>query len=212
MKPQVKSVMKKKQRFSIILLISVLVSGCLHPDITRDTKVLADDSDKQERSASTKPAYPPPAKPKKPPRKKKTVPVYPEPVKEETPPARKTPVAPPPKEPPPRKPPKAKPDKVLEVQYGKASYYGDKFHGKPTASGELYDRNKLTAAHRTLPFGTICRVTNIETGRAVRVRVNDRGPFVKGRIIDVSYKAAKRLDIIKSGVIDVKVEVLKYGK
>jgi len=96
-----------------------------------------------------------------------------------------------------------------ETQTGKASYYGDKFQGRKTASGELYDREKMTAAHRTLPFGTMCRVTNILNGKSVEVRVNDRGPFSKNRIIDISYRAMSELDGIHAGLIDVNVEVIK---
>ncbi len=100
------------------------------------------------------------------------------------------------------------------VQYGKASHYGmgDGFHGRKTASGEIFDRNKLTAAHRTLPFGTLCRVTNRSNGRQAVVRINDRGPFVEGRIIDLSWAAAKRIGADRAGVVNVKVEVLKRGK
>lgn len=96
-----------------------------------------------------------------------------------------------------------------DAQYGKASYYADKFQGRRTASGELYNRDKMTAAHRTLPFGTICRVTNVKTGKSVEVRVNDRGPFSKNRVIDISYKAMSSLGGIHAGLIDVKVEVVK---
>lgn len=97
------------------------------------------------------------------------------------------------------------------VQYGQASHYGygDGLHGRKTASGETFDRNKLTAAHRTLPFGTRCRVTNRSNGRSVVVRINDRGPFVKGRIIDLSWAAAKRIGSDRAGVVNVKVEVLE---
>jgi rare lipoprotein A len=98
---------------------------------------------------------------------------------------------------------------VVKAEYGKASYYADKFQGKPTASGELYDRNKLTAAHRTLPFGTVCRVTNTANKKSVTVRINDRGPFTSGRIIDLSYQAMRLLDGLRTGEIDVMVEVLK---
>jgi rare lipoprotein A len=99
------------------------------------------------------------------------------------------------------------------VQYGKASYYGygDEFHGRKTASGEIFDRNALTAAHPSLPFGTVCRVTNRENGQSVVVRINDRGPFKGGRIIDLSYAAAKRIGAVRAGIVDVKVEVLKLG-
>lgn len=98
---------------------------------------------------------------------------------------------------------------VVKVEYGKASYYADKFQGRATASGELYDRDKLTAAHRTLPFGTLCRVTNTTNKKIVTVRINDRGPHVSGRIIDLSYQAMRLLDGIRAGEIDVMVEVLK---
>lgn len=98
---------------------------------------------------------------------------------------------------------------VVKVEYGKASYYADKFQGKPTASGEMYDRDKLTAAHKTLPFGTFCRVTNTANKKTVTVRINDRGPHVSGRIIDLSYQAMRLLDGISAGEIEVMVEVLK---
>ena len=85
-------------------------------------------------------------------------------------------------------------------QVGAASWYGEQYHGKITASGEPFDMYDLTAAHATLPLGTFVRVTNLNNGRTVIVRVNDRGPFVKGRIIDVSYNAARILDFLKDGV------------
>ncbi len=96
-----------------------------------------------------------------------------------------------------------------KIEYGKASYYADKFQGKPTASGEPYDRAKLTAAHRTLPFGTRCRVTNTQSKKSVTVRINDRGPHVKRRIIDLSYEAMRLLDGVAAGEIDVMIKVLK---
>jgi rare lipoprotein A len=95
------------------------------------------------------------------------------------------------------------------VQEGEASYYAHKYHGRTTANGETYDENKMTAAHKTLPFGTTVRVTNLANGKKVVVRINDRGPFIKGRIIDLSYKAAGELDYISRGVVKVRVEVLK---
>jgi rare lipoprotein A len=95
------------------------------------------------------------------------------------------------------------------IQEGEASYYAHKFHGRTTANGEIYDENEMTAAHKTLPFGTTVRVTNLANGKKVVVRVNDRGPFVKGRIIDLSFKAAGKLDYISRGVVKVRVEVLK---
>jgi len=95
------------------------------------------------------------------------------------------------------------------VQEGKASYYAHKFHGRTTASGEIYDENKMTAAHKTLPFGTMVRVTNLGNGKMVAVKINDRGPFVEGRIIDLSFRAAGDLDMIAAGVVKVHVEVLR---
>jgi len=90
-------------------------------------------------------------------------------------------------------------------EVGVASYYADRFHGRQTASGERYDRNAYTAAHRRLPFGTHVRVINLKSGHSVDVRINDRGPFVKGRVIDVSYVAAKKLGMLRKGVIKVRV-------
>ncbi|HTH16016.1 MAG TPA: septal ring lytic transglycosylase RlpA family protein [Magnetospirillum sp.] len=92
---------------------------------------------------------------------------------------------------------------------GRASWYGHPFHGRQTANGERYDQNELTAAHQTLPLPSIVRVTNLENGRSVILRVNDRGPFVKGRIIDVSRKAAKILKFHGQGTTQVRVEVLE---
>jgi rare lipoprotein A len=95
------------------------------------------------------------------------------------------------------------------VQRGLATFYGAEQQGGPTASGERFDRNKLTAAHRTLPLGTRVRVTNTRNGRSVEVRINDRGPYGgHGRIIDLSEAAARRLDMIGAGVVPVIVEVL----
>ena len=85
-------------------------------------------------------------------------------------------------------------------QVGAASWYGEQYHGKITASGEPFDMYDFTAAHATLPLGTFVRVTNLNNGRTVTVRVNDRGPFVRGRIIDVSYNTARTLDFLKDGV------------
>lgn len=92
-------------------------------------------------------------------------------------------------------------------QEGYASYYGGKFHGRKTASGERFDKNALTAAHRSLTFGTWVQVRNLVNGRSVRVRINDRGPFVRGRIIDVSYAAAKKLGMLRDGIVRVRVRV-----
>ena len=98
-------------------------------------------------------------------------------------------------------------------QSGIASWYGEKFHGRRTANGEIYDMNKLTAAHRSLPFNTIVEVENTGNNKKVIVRINDRGPFVKNRIVDLSYKAAKRIDIDETGTAHVSLKILKfYGK
>ncbi len=94
------------------------------------------------------------------------------------------------------------------IQTGKASFYADKFEGKPTASGEKYKASKLTAAHRSLPFGTKVKVTNIANGESVVVTINDRGPFVEGRIIDVSKAAAEKLSFFNQGTADVKLEII----
>ena len=91
---------------------------------------------------------------------------------------------------------------------GSASYYAAKFHGRRTASGERFDNDAMTAAHRTLPFGSRVRVTNVSTGRSVVVRINDRGPFTRGRMIDVSRAAAKDLGLIASGHGTVELALL----
>jgi rare lipoprotein A len=98
------------------------------------------------------------------------------------------------------------------VEIGVASWYGEEFHGRPTSSREVYDMNDLTAAHRTLPFGTYVMVTNLENDRSVVVRVNDRGPFVKGRIIDLSFAAARVLGLVGPGTARVRLEVLRGFK
>ncbi|HEX7840722.1 MAG TPA: septal ring lytic transglycosylase RlpA family protein, partial [Kofleriaceae bacterium] len=95
------------------------------------------------------------------------------------------------------------------VEHGLATFYGLEQRGGPTASGERFDPHQLTAAHRTLPFGTWVRVTNTKNGRSVNVRINDRGPYGKGRIIDVSEEAARRLGMLDAGVVPVTVEVLR---
>lgn len=91
---------------------------------------------------------------------------------------------------------------------GQASYYHDKLEGRPTASGEPYRKEELTAAHRSYPFGTRLRVTRIQTGQSVEVRVNDRGPHSPNRVIDLSRRAAEALDLLRSGVAEVEIEVL----
>jgi rare lipoprotein A len=95
------------------------------------------------------------------------------------------------------------------TESGKASYYAMKFQAKKTASGELYDRDKNTAAHKKLPFGTKVRVTNKINSKSVIVKINDRGPFVKGRIVDLSRSAFSRIANLDAGVIEVKIEVIR---
>ena len=106
-------------------------------------------------------------------------------------------------------PPTPAPPSATGVQTGRASWYGDVHQGKKTASGEIYDMHTLTAAHRTLPFGTRVRVTNIDNGRSVVVRVNDRGPFAHGRLIDVSHAAARELGVLGAGLFTVRLEILE---
>jgi rare lipoprotein A (peptidoglycan hydrolase) len=91
-------------------------------------------------------------------------------------------------------------------QMGEASFYGPQFHGKKTATGEKFDQNDLTAAHPSLPLGTQATVTNLDTGKSVEVKINDRGPYIKGRDIDLSKRAAKELGMTKDGVAPVKIE------
>lgn len=98
-----------------------------------------------------------------------------------------------------------------QVQTGKASFYADKFEGSPTASGERYKHNKLTAAHKTLPFGTKVKVTNLGNNQTVEVTINDRGPYVENRVIDLSKSAAEKLGFVNQGIADVKVEVIDAG-
>ena len=93
--------------------------------------------------------------------------------------------------------------------YGMASWYGDPFHGERTSNGEVYDMHGMTAAHRTLPFQTVVRVHNLDNGKRVQIRVNDRGPFVKGRIIDLSHAAAEEIDMVRPGTARVRLEILR---
>ena len=95
------------------------------------------------------------------------------------------------------------------ISEGKASFYSDEFHGRKTANGETFNMGNLTAAHPSLPFGTWVRVTNLRNGKDVVVRINDRGPFIKGRVIDLSISAAKEIGLIKSGTTQVKLEALE---
>ena len=98
------------------------------------------------------------------------------------------------------------------ILIGEASYYGKKFHGRKTASGEIFNMYSMTAAHNQLPFNTILQVTNKGNGRSVQVRINDRGPFKKGRIIDLSYQAALKLDMLKEGIVLVEIRILRLGE
>ena len=93
---------------------------------------------------------------------------------------------------------------------GIASYYGKKFHGRSTANGERFDMYRVSAAHKTLPFDTVVRVTHLNTGRSIEVRINDRGPFVKGRVIDLSYAAADSLGMVVEGVAPVRLDILRW--
>lgn len=94
------------------------------------------------------------------------------------------------------------------TQIGTASWYGNEEHNRKTASGERFNKFAYTAAHKTLPFGTMVRVTNLENGRDVLVKINDRGPFIRGRVIDLSYESAKSIGLIRTGTAKVKIEVV----
>lgn len=102
-------------------------------------------------------------------------------------------------------------DKTLPSWQGVASWYGPGFHGRRTANGEVYNQYALTAAHRTLPFGTLVRVSSSATGKSVIVRINDRGPWVAGRNVDLSFGAAAALGMVDRGIAEVKMEVLRFG-
>ena len=104
--------------------------------------------------------------------------------------------------------PDTTPTPSLRIQYGLASWYGRERHGRRTASGEIFDTYQLVAAHRTAPFGTYALVTNLTNGRTVQVRINDRGPAIAGRLVDLSYAAARQLDMVQVGVARVKIELL----
>jgi rare lipoprotein A len=99
--------------------------------------------------------------------------------------------------------------KPLETQIGAASWYGAPYHNRRGSNGQVYNMHAMTAAHRTLPLDSIVRVTNLKTGHSALVRITDRGPFVEGRILDLSYAAAKKIDVWQPGVADVKVEVMQ---
>jgi rare lipoprotein A len=103
-------------------------------------------------------------------------------------------------------------NKPVMVETGIASWYGPPYHNRKAANGEIYDMNAQTAAHKTLPMGSVLRVTNVATGRSTLVRINDRGPFIGERIIDLSLAAAKQIDVWRAGIAKVKVEVLYAPK
>ena len=98
-----------------------------------------------------------------------------------------------------------------KTQIGIASYYGKKFHKKRTANGEIFNMYKVSAAHKSYPLGTKVRVTNLENGKSIKLVINDRGPFVKGRIIDLSYRAARKLDFVNQGTAKVRIDVIRLG-
>ena len=97
------------------------------------------------------------------------------------------------------------------VQVGIASYYGSKFHKKRTANGEIFNMYKISAAHKTYPLGTKVKVTNLENGKSIKLIINDRGPFAKSRILDLSYKAAQKLGFVNQGTTKVRIEVIRLG-
>ncbi len=106
-------------------------------------------------------------------------------------------------------PPALYDSKPVSVLTGKASYYYGRWIGRKTANGEIYRAPDITAAHKTLPFNTMVRVTNLKNGKSVIVRINNRGPFIKGRILDLSLEAAKKIEMTKAGVVPVRAEVLR---
>ncbi len=106
----------------------------------------------------------------------------------------------------------SKPKLKKKTNTWKCSYYGKKFHGRRTANGEVFNMYKISCAHKTLPFNTILKVTNLKNNRSINVRVNDRGPYVDGRDIDLSYAAMRKLGGINDGVIEAAVTIVKEGK
>lgn len=98
------------------------------------------------------------------------------------------------------------------VQVGQASWYGPKFHGRTTANGERFDMHRTSAAHKTLPFGTVVEVHNLDNGRKIQVRINDRGPFIRGRILDLSRAAAEALGMIGRGVVDIELALVSWPR
>lgn len=99
--------------------------------------------------------------------------------------------------------------RAMVFETGTASWYGPNFHGKKTANGETYNQNDLTAAHKTLPFNTVVRVHNLDNGKSVTVRINDRGPYADNRVIDLSFAAAQRIEMVNAGLARVRIEVLR---
>ena len=102
-------------------------------------------------------------------------------------------------------------NKSKKVYKGISSFYGPKFHGKLTANGEIFDMYGVTAAHKEFPFNTVARVTNENNGKSLIIRINDRGPYVDGRILDCSFGAAKKLGFVDEGTAPVKIEILEWG-
>lgn len=121
------------------------------------------------------------------------------------------PAVPPPASPAKRAKPSVPPAPEGYAEEGNASWYGTPFHGRRASNGEIYDMYKLTAAHKTLPFDTLVRVTNLNNGKSTTVRITDRGPFVEGRIIDLSLAAAREIESVGPGVVPVRIEVLTPG-
>ena len=103
-------------------------------------------------------------------------------------------------------------EEILESTIGVASFYGRKFAGRPTASGEIFNPALMTAAHKTWPFYTIVKVTNLKNNKSVVVKINDRGPFIEGRDLDLSRGAAQKIGMVQDGVATVKMEILKWGE
>ncbi len=98
-----------------------------------------------------------------------------------------------------------------KIYKGVSSYYGKDFHGKLTANGEVYDMYGVTAAHKTFPLNTVARVTNLKNGKSLYIRINDRGPYIDGRILDCSYGAAKKLDFLNDGTTEVEIRIIEWG-
>ena len=102
-------------------------------------------------------------------------------------------------------------DKSKTIFKGISSYYGKDFHGKLTANGEVFDMYGITAAHKTIPLNTVVRVTNLDNGKSIILRINDRGPYIEGRMLDCSYGAAKKLGFLKAGMANVEMKVIEWG-